>query len=329
MKKEKIKKPHKPMKNWIKFPMVLGLISASSALIIGGTFALTYKYIRQNADAEYLKGLKKIYPGAYFTNLNRDFPGDSYLKKTWTATIGDELEGYAYYADGKNQYGNIGLIIGIEPEESAPIRGFYVVDNNQTVGPDFDEWLKKNKFSGDPDDFEFKTGATYGSKLVRDLMKAAQDDYLVNYQGANVPGPYDEAFESIFPGDTFTELERDFPEDSYLKKIWAVQNGDALDGYAYLAEGGNRFGDIKLIAGFNCDASGTVKGIFLVENGQSHAGDVDDWVGQTDFTDPSAVDVQCGATYGAKLIQDMLLEAQADYLANYIEYLAGYEGGGL
>jgi len=70
------------------------------------------------------------------------------------------------------------------------------------------------------------------------------------------------------------------------------------------------YGKISLIAGFDV-ATHNFMSLYLVSNEQTYASTlVDNYVTPLNSGDRDLEDVSCGATYGAKLIRDMVNEAK-------------------
>ena len=101
----------------------------------------------------------------------------------------------------------------------------------------------------------------------------------------------------------------------YIEKAWRALNGESdFYGLVFRCSGKNIYGAISLIIGYNKDYS--IEKVEVVENPESFATTVNDYIkttynGDTNvkFDDISTIDVTCGATYGAKLVRSMLLEA--------------------
>lgn len=90
-------------------------------------------------------------------------------------------------------------------------------------------------------------------------------------------------------------------------------------GYLYVAEGQNRYGTIQLLIGINQD--GTLQGVRFINNGQSFGDKAEthlntqykkgmtyEQIQNLDLSDKNT-DVTAGATYSARLIQELVLKA--------------------
>lgn len=114
-------------------------------------------------------------------------------------------------------------------------------------------------------------------------------------------------------GVTGTENESfNFNEYTYLKSQYEIFSSDGASiGMAYRTLGSNAYGKISLIVGF-VNGSGyryVYYGISVVINEQSFATTLEDNY-LTPIKNGEEVDVKCGATYGATLVNEMILEAK-------------------
>ena len=103
------------------------------------------------------------------------------------------------------------------------------------------------------------------------------------------------------------EIENNY---SYVGTVYTVNLGEDLLGYGFRTSGSNAYGKIVLIVGFTV-ATNSFKGLYAVVNEQSYASTlVDNYITPLNAGDRNVDDVSCGATYGAKLVRDMVSEAQ-------------------
>ena len=116
-------------------------------------------------------------------------------------------------------------------------------------------------------------------------------------------------------GVTGTENESfNFNEYTYLKSQYEIFNSaGASIGMAYRTLGSNAYGKISLIVGF-VNGSGfryVYYGISVVINEQSFATTLEEnYFVPVKNNEREIEDVKCGATYGATLVKDMILEAK-------------------
>src|SRR5574344_265399 len=128
------------------------------------------------------------------------------------------------------------------------------------------------------------------------------------------------ACKEIYSKATSFDKEFDAEEENsygfkYVTKSWRALHGSAdFYGLVFRCTGTHAYGGISLLVGFNKDYS--VEKVKVVENTESFATTVNDYIKTTyngdttiQYDDISNLDVSCGATYGAKLVRSMLVEA--------------------
>lgn len=114
-------------------------------------------------------------------------------------------------------------------------------------------------------------------------------------------------------GDNATidpENEQKVNDYTYTVSYYKVsgENNEFL-GYAFKSEGSNMYGKIALISGFDA-ISHNFMSLSLINNEQTYATTlVDNYITPLNSDPEKLDDVSCGATYGAKLVRDMILEA--------------------
>ena len=112
-------------------------------------------------------------------------------------------------------------------------------------------------------------------------------------------------------GENAAISEKTAVEGIYLQELYTVKdNTDALVGIAYKTSGSNMYGKITLIIGFDI-TNHNLLGVSIVTNEQTYASTlVENYVDPINAGSREYTDVTCGATYGAKLIREMVFEAQ-------------------
>lgn len=124
--------------------------------------------------------------------------------------------------------------------------------------------------------------------------------------------------QEIFPefdASTSTPVTEGFSSDYIVEKIVANDSSSNLLGYIYTVKGSNAYGAIELLVGIAAD--GTLVSVEFITNGQSYAAQTESHVvgsyteGLTS-SDVNNIDVYCGATYGAKLVKELVAAAFAD-----------------
>ena len=115
----------------------------------------------------------------------------------------------------------------------------------------------------------------------------------------------------IFPkADEFSEPNMILEDTEYLQNYYEASANDETLGYVFNATGSNMYGKITMLVGI--DTNYEIGKIYLVSNEQSYAQTlVDYYVNPYNDKKVNINDVNCGATYGAKLVRDMAQEAQS------------------
>lgn len=128
-----------------------------------------------------------------------------------------------------------------------------------------------------------------------------------------------QAVKAIYPEATsiVSEYDEAFVEKNSFSSIsdyWKASSGERLYGYVFKTEESNAYGTISLIIGINEDLS--VEQVTVIKNTESYATTINEHIVDTYNGDKNiasgdiaSVDVNCGATYGAKLVRAMVLEA--------------------
>ena len=169
-------------KHYILTSLTLGLIGAASALLVGGANLLTSERIKENEVKKINDGIATIF-GKESKVEKSESKEDAKLSKEYkyTNTIytvikngDDSYSGYAIRTLGSNMYGKISLIIGYE-ESSKAFLGLTIVTNEQTYASTLVENYINPLNNDDIDVEDVKCGATYGAKLVRDMVLEAKE----------------------------------------------------------------------------------------------------------------------------------------------------------
>lgn len=168
-------------KKALKVGATLAAISGIAALLIGLTNLVTAPKIVANNEEKSLKALKDIFADATeFSDPKTDFASNakSYLVSYWVAKKDDSTLGYVYQTSGRNTYGKITLMVGLSGVSK--IGSFSVLTNEQTLATTLeDKYLTPLSSAANKDTAltNVTCGATFGAKLVRDMILAAQSDY--------------------------------------------------------------------------------------------------------------------------------------------------------
>ena len=126
-----------------------------------------------------------------------------------------------------------------------------------------------------------------------------------------------------YSNDQDIEIDKSNP---YVTHVYYVYDGinendydNAFVGYAIKTEGSNSYGKISLIVGFN--SSAFYKNITVIKNEQSFASTLKrNYINPVKTGEREVEDVSFCATYGAKLISDMVNNAEEFIKTKLIKY---------
>ncbi len=168
------------VKHYVITSITLGAIALVSAAAIGLTNVLTNKQIAQNEVDKTNLAISEIFgEGASIakesTISDFEIEGNySYLGTVYTVNLNEDLLGYGFRTSGSNAYGKIVLIVGFAVPTNA-FEGIYAVVNEQsyasTLVDNYIDPVNSNERNID----DVSCGATYGAKLVRDMINEASD----------------------------------------------------------------------------------------------------------------------------------------------------------
>ena len=140
---------------------------------------------------------------------------------------GDEL-GKAFIVEGENQYGTIKMMVSVQKDST--LGKVIMISNGQSYAdkmPNYEQNFKPGMSQSDVDAAPNASGATFGSQLVKDLIKAAI---------AAAGGAYNDHYKAAFPTiDINKSVElKEFKQKQVLSGIEAKDaNGNTL-GKAYI-----------------------------------------------------------------------------------------------
>ena len=165
------------MKKYIITAVTLGVIAATSGLLIGLTNMITRDQIARNEVAKVQSGIKSIFGDNIVVGEEKEVwegyqhkYADSYyvVKDSANTDIG-----FAVRTSGSNMYGKISLIVGIE-QTNLKFVGLSIVTNEQTYATTLVDNYITPVNDGTRSVEDVSCGATYGAKLVRDMVNDAQ-----------------------------------------------------------------------------------------------------------------------------------------------------------
>ena len=162
-------------KHYIITAITLGAIAAASGVLIGLANVVTDKRIKQNEVNRFNAGITAIFgEGSETTDFEKDTEDKiEYVDSSYHVTQADGTRGWAVLTTGSNMYGKISLIAGFDYDTKA-FKGIYVVTNEQTYASTLVENYINPLNKGEVHIDDVSCGATYGAKLVRELVTAAQ-----------------------------------------------------------------------------------------------------------------------------------------------------------
>ena len=163
-------------KHFVITSITLGVIAASSALLIGLTNLVTRDAIAKNEKKKINDGICEIYGKASLKYEEIKLSGD-YKYVQYAYKVSEENDsglGYAFKTTGSNVYGKISLIVGFKGTPCV-FEGLSVVVDEQTYASTLEENYIDPLNSGDVAIDDVSCGATYGAKLVRDMVNEAQE----------------------------------------------------------------------------------------------------------------------------------------------------------
>lgn len=166
------------MKKYVKRALVSGavlsLLSGAMALLIVGADFLTRDTIARNAKEKERQGLIKIFGNDADYGEAIEVEGATYIEKYWTVSIDEAEVGRVYRGSGRNGYGEVSLLFGIDNNNG--LGRVVALTNTESYGTVLKEnYLDPLNEGGALDDVS--CGATYGAKLCRFIILEGIDHY--------------------------------------------------------------------------------------------------------------------------------------------------------
>ncbi len=236
------------------------------------------------------------------------------------------LLGYLYVAEGENRFGPIQLLIGIQ--QNGTLQGVRFINNGQSFADKTETHLNSQYQTGmtyedilnldlSDKNTDVTAGATYAARLIQSLVIKAFGDAKNQPTEALI----DELSKELFYAynQSTSTVQTTGLTEGLSQKTTVNNSSSTLLGYLYVAEGQNRYGTIQLLIGINQD--GTLQGVRFINNGQSFGDKAEthlntqykkgmtyEQIQNLDLSDKNT-DVTAGATYSARLIQELVLKA--------------------
>ena len=154
-------------KKYIITSLTLGAIAAASAALIGVTNLVTYKQIQINEQNKINKGIASIFGDGVTVKEEADLNTYKYVNHYYSLDEGK----MAFRTSGSNMYGKITLLVGFNNNKFVKL---YVITNEQTYASTLVDNYIVPLNEGKRDAEDVSCGATYGAKLVRDMVNEAK-----------------------------------------------------------------------------------------------------------------------------------------------------------
>lgn len=183
------------MKKYVITASVLTLIAGICAALIACINLVTAPIITKNNEEKKARLCQEVfdtYASEKSTTLTEGFTSNNIEEIIMAYDSTGEFLGYIYTVNGSNAYGQIKLLLGITAESK--LAGVRFITNGQSFSSEADTHLnhsyKPNMTETDVDNLDLTksdvtAGATYASKLIRNLVKSAFDDAKTRQGGTN------------------------------------------------------------------------------------------------------------------------------------------------
>lgn len=166
------------MKKNFRIALILSLVCAICAALIAIVNIATKSTIEANRIEKQEKALNELYDGASFkeVDLNSiDSEINENINKVFEVYQEEKIVGYIYNVEGKNSYGLIELMIGINLDKT--LEDIVVFNNTQSYKQIVDEHISSEYVPGisvgEVEDIDIYCGATKGAKLTKELVEIA------------------------------------------------------------------------------------------------------------------------------------------------------------
>jgi len=184
------------MKKNLLIASILGSICLVCALLIALIDIATKNKIEQNTRETELATIKEIFADYDENNSDVLETSGSINKKILAKDSAGNVLGYLYNVSGKNAYGSISLMVAIKDDEVIQVE---ILENTQSFASTVYSYFKNtypsspdtavhvgaysstdvtvgNLTTGEIENIDVSCGATYGAKLIRDLVLVALED---------------------------------------------------------------------------------------------------------------------------------------------------------
>ena len=164
-------------KHYIITAVTLGAIAACSAALIGVTNLVTRNKIAQNELNRVQAGIIAIYGEGAAIKEEKNISDYKYTNYVYEIESDVNAPKFVFRTTGSNMYGKISMLVGLNQDVSNnefSLVNVYLVVNEQTYASTLEENYIDPLNDGSRDLYDVTCGATYGAKLVRDMVEDAQ-----------------------------------------------------------------------------------------------------------------------------------------------------------
>ena len=163
----------KNTKKYILTGVILGSIAAVSAGLIALTNLITSKKIEENKNNRILAGISEIFGENSVIKNDKELTKYEYTVRYYEITNKKNIFlGYAFKCEGSNMYGKIALLAGFDAT-SHSFMSVSLITNEQTYASTLEDNYIVSLNNEEKGRDDVNCGATYGAKLVRDMIKDA------------------------------------------------------------------------------------------------------------------------------------------------------------
>ena len=173
------------VKKYLMTSIILGSIAMASGLLIGATNLVTSGPIAEYEQTQINNGIKEVFKGYDNIHYAKDedveqTDENKYVTHVYYVYDGvnenDEnntFVGWAFKTEGSNSYGKVALIVGFNNE--AIYKNLSVVKNEQSFASTLKKKYLTKVQNKECEIADVSCGATFGAKLVRDMVNNAQE----------------------------------------------------------------------------------------------------------------------------------------------------------
>ena len=158
---------------YLKKALVLCFIAGICATLIALVNFVTEPVIKANKEKKENDALASLINGATaerLENTNSDING------LWDLRIDEEIVAYAYSVSGKNAYGKVSVLYAID--SNLNVIKVVLTENTESYSTKLANHVQDAYFDvvSDLEDVDLACGATFGAKLVKELIEVGIDD---------------------------------------------------------------------------------------------------------------------------------------------------------